>query len=54
MVRLPVIIGFGGIGAAGLGELADRHGIVWVYQLVAFLPLLGLATAFLPNTRRAA
>ena len=49
-----LMFGIGGIGAAGLGELADRHGIVWVYQLVAFLPLLGLATAFLPNTRRAA
>ena len=46
-----LMFGIGGIGAAGLGELADLHGIVWVYQLTSFLPLLGLATAFLPDTR---
>ncbi|MEW6369306.1 MAG: MFS transporter [Pseudomonadota bacterium] len=47
-----LMFGIGGIGAAGLGELADRNGIVWVYGLVSFLPLLGLATALLPNTRK--
>ena len=45
-----LMFGIGGIGAAGLGVLADMHGIVWVYKLVSFLPLLGLATAFLPKT----
>lgn len=45
-----LMFGVGGIGAAGLGELADVYGIVWVYTLVSFLPLLGLATAFLPST----
>ncbi len=47
-----LMFGIGGIGAAGLGELADKHGIVWVYGVTSFLPLLGLATAFLPNTRK--
>lgn len=48
-----LMFGISGIGAAGLGELADTHGIVWVYGLVSFLPLLGLATALLPDTRKA-
>ncbi|NTV09676.1 MAG: MFS transporter [Zoogloea sp.] len=46
--------GMGGIGAAVLGNLADRHGIEFVYRLCAFLPLLGMLTAFLPETRHEA
>src|SRR5579875_2709977 len=34
--------GMGGIGAAVLGQLADAHGIEYVYRLCAFLPLMGL------------
>ena len=49
-VMFGLMFGISGIGAAGLGELADRHGIEWVYQAIAFLPLLGLATALLPAT----
>lgn len=45
-----LMFGIGGIGAAGLGELADMKGIVWVYGVTSFLPMLGLATAFLPRT----
>ncbi|GAA5166457.1 MFS transporter [Viridibacterium curvum] len=41
--------GMGGIGAAVLGVLADSHGIAFVYQLCAWLPLLGALTAFLPD-----
>ncbi|MGA7438409.1 MAG: MFS transporter [Luteibacter sp.] len=44
--------GMGGIGAAVLGELADHYGIEAVYQICAFLPLIGLLAAFLPNTKR--
>lgn len=47
-----LMFGIGGIGAAGLGHLADTHGIVWVYKLCSFLPLLGFITAFLPNTKK--
>jgi MFS transporter, FSR family, fosmidomycin resistance protein len=41
--------GIGGIGAAVLGGLADSHGIEFVYRICAYLPLLGLVAAFLPN-----
>ena len=41
--------GMGGIGAALLGELADATSITYVYQVCAFLPAIGLLTAFLPN-----
>jgi FSR family fosmidomycin resistance protein-like MFS transporter len=41
--------GMGGVGAALLGELADAKGIEFVYRVCAFLPAIGLLTAFLPN-----
>ncbi len=41
--------GMGGIGSALLGKLADHTSIRYVYQLCAFLPLIGILTAFLPN-----
>ena len=41
--------GIGGIGAAVLGGLADTHGIEFVYRICAYLPLLGMVAAFLPN-----
>lgn len=44
--------GIAGIGAAVLGKLADRYGIEAVYQVVAFLPLMGLLAYFLPNMDR--
>jgi MFS transporter, FSR family, fosmidomycin resistance protein len=43
--------GFGGLGAALLGVLADRTSIGFVYHICSFLPLIGLLTMFLPNTR---
>jgi FSR family fosmidomycin resistance protein-like MFS transporter len=46
--------GMGGLGAAGLGELADHIGIEAVYQVCAFLPLIGLLAAFLPDPQRKA
>ncbi len=47
-----LMFGFGGIGAALLGHLADLHGIVYVYTLCSFLPLLGILAVLLPRTRR--
>jgi FSR family fosmidomycin resistance protein-like MFS transporter len=41
--------GIGGIGAAVLGGVADRHGIEFVYRVCAYLPLLGMVAAFLPD-----
>jgi FSR family fosmidomycin resistance protein-like MFS transporter len=43
--------GFGGIGAAILGGLTDRFGIEYVYRACAFLPLIGVVTALLPDLR---
>jgi FSR family fosmidomycin resistance protein-like MFS transporter len=43
--------GMGGIGAAVLGKLADQTSISHVFHLCAFLPLLGLLSVFLPDTR---
>jgi FSR family fosmidomycin resistance protein-like MFS transporter len=44
--------GMGGIGAAVLGQIADARGIEYVYGLCAYLPLIGIITAFLPNLER--
>jgi FSR family fosmidomycin resistance protein-like MFS transporter len=44
--------GMGGIGSAALGRLADHTSLPFVFQLCAFLPLLGLLTAFLPDVGR--
>lgn len=41
--------GIGGIGAAVLGGVADRYGIEFVFRICAYLPLLGIVAAFLPN-----
>jgi FSR family fosmidomycin resistance protein-like MFS transporter len=44
--------GMGGLGSAALGKLADHTSIEYVYQLCAFLPLLGLFAAFLPRIQK--
>ena len=41
--------GMGGVGAAILGKLADLTSINFVYQVCAFLPAIGILTAFLPD-----
>jgi FSR family fosmidomycin resistance protein-like MFS transporter len=43
--------GVGGIAAAVLGSLADSHGIAFVFRMCAYLPLLGVATTFLPDIK---
>ena len=43
--------GMAGLGAAVLGELADRVGIESVYRLCAFLPLIGVLAAFLLDVK---
>jgi FSR family fosmidomycin resistance protein-like MFS transporter len=47
-----IAFGLGGIGAALLGELADLWGIVAVYKLCSFLPLIGLLAFYLPDLHR--
>jgi FSR family fosmidomycin resistance protein-like MFS transporter len=44
--------GFGGIGAAVLGVVADVKGIDFVYQVCAWLPAIGLLAIFLPQIKR--
>lgn len=43
--------GMGGLGSAILGFLADKTSIEYVYQICAFLPLIGLIAYFLPNLK---
>lgn len=44
--------GVAGIASAVLGNMADRFGIEAVYNVCAFMPLLGLVTWFLPDLRK--
>jgi FSR family fosmidomycin resistance protein-like MFS transporter len=44
--------GMGGLGAALLGVLADHTSLAFVYRVCAFLPAIGILTAFLPGRRR--
>lgn len=41
--------GMGGLGSAVLGKVADMKSVGYVFQICAFLPLLGVITGFLPN-----
>jgi FSR family fosmidomycin resistance protein-like MFS transporter len=43
--------GMGGLGAAVLGLLADRTSIDFVYNVIAYLPLLGVVAVWLPKIR---
>ncbi|MEC4113148.1 MFS transporter [Myroides pelagicus] len=44
--------GMGGLGSAILGWLADRTSIEFIYNVCAYLPLIGIIAAFLPNMRK--
>lgn len=44
--------GIAGIASAVLGGLADKFGIEYVYQLCAYMPLLGLVAWLLPDIRK--
>lgn len=44
--------GMAGVGSALLGRLADQTSIYYVYQVCAYLPLIGLLTGFLPNLEK--
>lgn len=44
--------GIGGLAAASFGHLADVYGIALVYQVGAFMPVLGLLAIWLPDLKR--
>ncbi|WP_343565741.1 MFS transporter [Sphingobacterium sp.] len=44
--------GMGGIGSALLGWLADKTSIEHIFDICAYLPLIGIATGLLPNIER--
>jgi len=44
--------GMGGIGAAALGWLADATSVIFVFEVCAFLPILGLLAVLLPDVER--
>src|SRR5690606_21408841 len=44
--------GMGGLGSALLGTLADHTSIGFVFQVCAFLPLIGIVTGLLPNVEQ--
>lgn len=44
--------GIAGIASAVLGRVADKTSIQYVYDICAYLPLLGLIAAFLPETKK--
>jgi FSR family fosmidomycin resistance protein-like MFS transporter len=41
-----------GIASAVLGNMADKFGIEAVYNVCAYMPLLGLVTWFLPDLKK--
>ncbi len=45
--------GMAGVGAGALGSLADATSVTFVYQVCAYLPLLGFVGLFLPQPQRA-
>ena len=47
-----LMFGLGGLGSAFFGWLADKTSIEFIFQVSAFLPLLGVIAAFLPNTQK--
>ncbi len=44
--------GIAGIASAVLGDMADAYGIETVYNVCAYMPLLGLVTFFLPDLKK--
>ena len=47
-----LMFGLGGLGSAFFGWLADLTSIEFIFQVSAFLPLLGVIAGFLPNTQK--
>lgn len=53
-VFFGLMFGLGGLGSAFFGWLADKTSIEFIFQVSAYLPLLGMIAMFLPNTQKLA
>jgi MFS transporter, FSR family, fosmidomycin resistance protein len=51
-VFFGLMFGLGGLGSAFFGWLADITSVSFIFKVSAFLPLLGVIAAFLPDTRK--
>lgn len=51
-VFFGLMFGLGGLGSAFFGWLADKTSIEFIFQVGAFLPLLGIIAGLLPNTQK--
>ena len=47
-----LMFGLGGLGSAFFGWLADLTSIEFIFQVSAFMPLLGVIAGFLPDTQK--
>lgn len=51
-VFFGLMFGISGIAAAGLGVIADATSIEYMFDLCAYLPLIGIVTVLLPGMKR--
>lgn len=51
-VFFGLMFGLGGLGSAFFGWLADKTSIEFIFQVSAFLPLLGIIAGLLPDTQK--
>lgn len=51
-VFFGLMFGLGGLGSAFFGWLADKTDIAYIFQVSAYLPLLGIIAVSLPNTQK--
>jgi MFS transporter, FSR family, fosmidomycin resistance protein len=47
-----LMFGLGGLGSAFFGWLADLTSVRYIFEVSAYLPLLGMIAVFLPNTQK--
>ena len=50
-VFFGLMFGLGGLGSAFFGWLADKTSVEYIFQVSAYLPLMGIIAGLLPNTQ---
>lgn len=53
-VFFGLMFGLGGLGSAFFGWLADKTSVEYIFQVSAYLPLMGIIAGLLPNTQEKA